>query len=51
MLDARANHPNAAPKDLYDPEKEFLHLDLMDAHKKLDVAVEEAYGVEFNGDE
>lgn len=51
VLDARANHPNAAPKDLYDPDKEFLYLDLIDAHKKLDAAVEEAYGIDFDGDE
>lgn len=51
VLDARANHPTAAPKDLYDPEKEFLYLDLLDAHKELDAAVEEAYGIVSNGDE
>ena len=34
---------------LYDPEK--MPADLLAAHKALDVAVEAAYGVNFDGDE
>ena len=51
VLDARANHPSAAPKDMYDPDNEFLYQDLMQAHRKLDTAVETAYGVNFDGNE
>lgn len=51
VLDARAAHQNAAPKDLYDPNNEFLYQDLMAAHHELDRAVEDAYGVDFDGDE
>ena len=49
VLDARANHPGESYADLYDPD--FMPPDLRAAHKKLDAAVEEAYGVDFDGDE
>ena len=49
ILDARNNHLNKSLADLYDPDK--MPNDLIDAHKELDKAVEEAYGVDFNGDE
>lgn len=49
ILNAREAHPGATLADLYDPEK--MPTDLLAAHKKLDDAVEAAYGVTFNGDE
>ena len=49
VLDARDNHPNDSLAILYDPDK--MPADLLAAHKALDKAVEEAYGVDFNGDE
>ena len=49
VLDARDNHPDKSLADLYDPDK--MPSDLLAAHKALDKAVEEAYGVNFNGDE
>ena len=49
ILDARDNHPGKSLADLYDPDK--MPTDLLAAHKALDKAVEEAYGVEFDGDE
>ena len=49
VLDARDNHPGKSLADLYDPDK--MPADLLAAHKALDKAVEEAYGVDFNGDE
>lgn len=49
VLDARAAHPGKSLADLYDPDK--MPSDLLAAHKALDKAVEEAYGVDFNGDE
>ena len=36
---------------LYDPDYEMFYPALYDAHRKLDVAVEAAYCVNFNGDE
>lgn len=51
VLDARAAHPGVPPKDLYDPDKAFLYLDLVEAHERLDKAVEAAYGADFCGDE
>lgn len=51
VLDARTAHPGAPPKDLYDPDKAFLYLDLIEAHHRLDKAVEAAYGVDFREDE
>lgn len=49
VLDARDNYPDKSLADLYDPDK--MPSDLLAAHKALDAAVEEAYGVDFNGDE
>lgn len=48
-LDAREAHPGKTLADLYDPDK--MPADLLAAHKALDAAVEEAYGVDFDGDE
>jgi hypothetical protein len=49
VLDARDAHPGDSLATLYDPDK--MPGDLLAAHKALDAAVEEAYGVDFNGDE
>ncbi|MED9872842.1 MAG: type IIL restriction-modification enzyme MmeI, partial [Eggerthellaceae bacterium] len=49
ILDARDAHPDSSLADLYDPDK--MPDDLRAAHNALDKAVEEAYGVDFNGDE
>ena len=51
VLDARAAHPDATLADMYDPDNDFLFPDLMAAHRALDAAVEDAYGVDFGGDE
>lgn len=51
VLDAREAHGDATLADMYDPDNEPFFSDLMDAHRRLDAAVEAAYGVEFNGDE
>jgi len=48
VLDARSNHPTSSLADLYDPIS--APSDLIDAHKKLDVAVEKAYGKRFASD-
>ncbi len=49
VLDARAMYPGSSLATLYDPDK--MPADLLAAHLALDVAVEEAYGVNFGGDE
>lgn len=49
VLDVRDNHPGTSLAFLYDPET--MPDDLLAAHQALDVAVEAAYGVNFNGDE
>lgn len=49
VLDARNAYPDSSLADLYDPDK--MPDDLRAAHNALDKAVEEAYGVDFNGDE
>lgn len=49
VLDARVAHVGKSLAELYDPDK--MPSDLFAAHKALDKAVEEAYGVDFNGDE
>ena len=49
ILDIRDQYPNETLADLYDPDK--MPSDLLAAHKALDRAVEEAYGVDFDGDE
>ena len=37
--------------DLYDPKNEDIYPKLIEAHNKLDRAVESVYGVEFYGNE
>lgn len=37
--------------DLYDPDNEWMFPELVNAYRKLDAAVETAYGVNFQGDE
>lgn len=49
ILDIRDSYPDKSLADLYDPDK--MPFDLKAAHEQLDKAVEEAYGVDFNGDE
>lgn len=49
ILDARAAHEGKSLAELYDPDK--MPADLLAAHKANDRAVEDAYGVSFNGDE
>lgn len=49
ILDIRGSYPGKSLADLYDPDK--MPSDLLAAHKALDKAVEEAYGVDFDGDE
>ena len=59
VLDARDYYTEREAKmgghlclaDLYDPKNEDIYPKLIDAHNKLDKAVERAYGVEFNGNE
>lgn len=51
ILDARKLYDGATLADLYDPDNETFFPELMAAHRKLDAAVERAYGVDFNGDE
>lgn len=49
VLNARDAHPDKSLADLYDPDR--MPADLLAAHKALDKAVEEAYGVDFDGNE
>lgn len=51
ILVARATYPDKSLSQLYDPDYEPIYPALYDAHRKLDAAVEAAYGVDFNGDE
>ena len=53
VLDVRRKYLAEGAKlaDLYDPDKELIFSDLIEAHKALDAAVEAAYGVDFDGDE
>lgn len=51
VLDARADYPESAIAEMYDPDNDFLFPRLSTAHSILDTAVESAYGVTFNGDE
>lgn len=44
ILDARKNHSDATLADMYDPDKEWIYLDLMEAHQANDRAVMDAYG-------
>ncbi|MCL2605861.1 MAG: hypothetical protein FWD93_01085, partial [Coriobacteriia bacterium] len=49
VLDARDNYPDGSLADLYDPLT--MPPNLLRAHQALDKAVEQAYGVNFRGDE
>ena len=49
IIEVRRKYPEKSLADLYNPEK--MPSDLLSAHKELDKAVEEAYGVDFDGDE
>ena len=49
VLDARASHPGCTLSELYHPNT--MPDDLFSAHRKLDAAVEKAYGVKLKGDE
>lgn len=51
VLGARISQKDATLADMYDPKNETFFPDLMEAHHKLDEAVENAYGVNFGGDE
>lgn len=51
VLNARALYSEVSLADLYDPDNEFIYSELNTAHKALDRAIEEAYGVNFDGDE
>ena len=48
VLDARALYPDSTLADLYDPN--LMPDELSDAHRKLDAAVEKAYGRSFADD-
>ncbi len=48
VLDARALYPDSTLADLYDPN--LMPAELTDAHRKLDAAVEKAYGRKFADD-
>ena len=47
VLDARAQYAGASLADLYDPDNDFLYPALTAAHRALDYAVEQAYGLSF----
>ena len=47
ILEARLQYPDESFAELYDPDK--MPDDLLSAHKANDAAVEEVYGVDFNG--
>lgn len=51
VLEARRLYRGSSLADMYDPDNDFLFPELLRAHRKLDAAVEAAYGVDFNGDE
>lgn len=51
ILNARDRYSGKSLADLYDPDKEAFYPELYEAHRKLDAAVETAYGVDFRGDE
>ena len=48
VLDARAQYPDSSLADLYDPLT--MPPELVAAHRKLDSAVEKAYGRKFTDD-
>lgn len=49
ILSVRSSYEGKSLAELYDPDR--MPADLLAAHKALDATVEEAYGVNFNGDE
>ncbi|MCP1387047.1 N-6 DNA methylase [Corynebacterium sp. TA-R-1] len=51
VLDARAQYSGITLAHMYDPSNDFLYPELVDAHRTLDTAVEEAFELESNGDE
>lgn len=51
VLDARSSYRDGTLADMYDPDNEYQYPDLVRAHRMLDTAVEDAYGVYFGGDE
>lgn len=51
LLEARKHYPSATLAELYDPQNSLFFPELMEAHQRLDQAVEAAYGWRTNGDE
>ena len=51
VLDARAEFEDAPLADFYDPNNDWPYPSLTKAHQELDSAVEQAYGMNFGGDE
>ena len=51
VLDAREAYEEATIAQMYDPDHDWLYPDLTAAHRALDAAVEQAYGIEPGGDE
>lgn len=51
ILNARAKYSDCSLAMLYSDKSAHLFPDLVKAHRKLDAAVEAAYGVDFQGDE
>ena len=51
ILYIRENYSDSSLAEMYNPDYDFLYPDLISAHKVLDSAVEQAYGVNFGGDE
>ena len=49
VLDARNLYPEASLAKLYNPDNETKYPELADAHRRLDEAVERAYGWDFEG--
>ena len=51
IIEARESYEGLSLAELYDPTSEFLFPRLFEAHAELDRALEDAYGVDFGGDE
>lgn len=51
VLDARESYSDATIAQMYDPDHDWLYPELTAAHRALDAAVEQAYGLEPGGDE
>mgnify|MGYP000866293208 CR=1 FL=1 len=49
ILNAREDYLDRTLAEFYDQDK--MPMDLLEAHRALDMAVEAAYNVDFNGDE